>query len=168
MVAGGVVWFHGVLGVWLLRVGVWCVVGCSSCSVSLVGSVLFWFVRCFGGCVASCVVGVCCVCVLVVLLFVLVLVCCVWSAFLLLVVLWLLRCCCGPPGVGWFVLLLVRVLLFWWFLVVVGPPPLFLVRPDLGWLWSCSWFNAECHPVGWLCGVSAPGGYGSLSRCAFM
>lgn len=68
--------------------------------------------------------------------------------------------CFAPPGclvAGVFPLLCVapywcwfmRFLLSWWFLVVVGSPPLFLVRHDQSRLWSCSWFNAECHP-GWV------------------
>lgn len=122
----------------------WCVLFCY-CSSS-VGSVLFWVVRCFVVLLVVCVAppG-----------------CCSSSG-------WLSWLCCSlrffaPGGVvvappvrctvlvlvapGWFMLLLVRVLLFWWFLVVVGPPPLF--RHDLARLWSCSWFNAECHP-GWV------------------
>ena len=98
-------------------------------------------------------VGVCLVCVVLVfclcwfwcvlvgplffwLVVVVVLLCPLFCSWLLL---------CVAPSWCW--LLLVRVLLFWWFLVVVGPPPLFC--HDLGWLWSCSWFNAECHP-GWV------------------
>lgn len=111
---------------------------------------------CGAGCLMVCwVFGVAVVCgwvlLLVCVLFVLVgcLVvwlcprfCCSWcvvgcvalSAFLLLVLLWVAR-----PGVG----------CSWLFFVVVGSAPLFLVRHDQARLWSCSWFNAECHS-GWV------------------
>lgn len=154
VVAGVVFWFRGLLGA---SCCLWCV--------------LFWFG--LFGCVALseilwcccfvcgwCCVGVCLVCVLslVGVLSVLVLVCFGWSAFLLLVVLWLLRCCvvarvfllCVAPSWCW--LLLVGSCVWLFFLVVgllVLLSPLFLVRHDQARLWSCSWFNAECHP-GWV------------------
>lgn len=119
----------------LVFAGCWCVV-----LVSL----------CVGCAVASCVVGGWLVCVSCVL-------CC--SSSVGSVLFWVVRffapggvvvagvfpLLCVAPSWCWFM----RFLLSWWFLVVVGPPPLFLIRHDLGWLWSCSWFNAECHP-GWV------------------
>ena len=164
------VYFSPLLPLWcrvfpVLVVCVWCClvllcVGCLVCG---------WLLRVCG------VAGVCLVCVVFVfcLLFGFWFVllcplfggCCSLSAVLLLVVLWLLRCSvarvlfgsCVAPGCSWLVhasgccsfggrssgVALSAVLCGF-----------VSFCHDLGW--SCSWFNAECHPGGWLCGVSAP------------
>lgn len=127
--------------VWLVS---WCV-----------GCLVLWFV-----CGCCCVLCVCLVCVLSL---VGVLVCVALSAFWW--VLFSVRCF-APPGclvAGVFCCWCVSPVLFMLLLVVRASvllvlfggswfgcvaPPLFLVRHDLGWLWSCSWFNAECHLVG--------------------
>ena len=136
------------VGVWLLRVArvllLVCVVCCvSSGCCSSVGSVLFWVGPLFCGPPGvGCVWLLFCLCcsswLLLVfwLVVVVVLLCPLFCSWLLL---------CVAPSWCWFM----RFLLSWWFLVVVGPPPLFLVRHDQVRLWSCSWFNAECHP-GWV------------------
>lgn len=147
--------------------------GVSWCGVVLSGFVVCWVCCCFV-CVSCCLWCVLCVCLVFVffcwfcfvlgcplfcgppgvgVLSVLVLVCFGWSAVLLVG-------CRGCVALSAFLLLVAPVrctvlvlvhafLLSWWFLVVVGLPPLFLVRHDLVRLWSCSWFNAECHP-GWV------------------
>lgn len=163
-------WFSSPAGFlcccWCVLVS-WSVGCCSWCVVCVVVLLLVLFcfavVRCF---VVCWLLHVCCWCVLVVVLSVLVLVCFGWSAvllvgcrgcvalsaFLLLVVLLLLvvspvRCTVLVlVAPGWFMRLVV-VLLVVGLLVLLSP--LFLVRHDQARLWSCSWFNAECHP-GWV------------------
>lgn len=99
---------------------------------------------------------VCVVCLFGVCVLLLVLFCFGWSAVLLVgcrgcVALSAFLLLCVAPSWCWFMCFL----LSWWFLVVVGPPPLFLVRHDLGWL---CFLTQNATLVGWLCGVSAPGG----------
>lgn len=122
-VAGVLSWFRGVVGV--------SCVSRVACVLLLVCVVLCFFCLCWFWFVLLCpLFGGCCS-----LSVVLLLVCFSAPLFLL----------CVAPSWCWFM----RFLLSWWFLVVIGPPPLFLVRHDQVRLWSCSWFNAECHP-GWV------------------
>ena len=124
---------------------------CGVCCCSSVGSVLFCCGPLFCGVlVASCVLLVCFGWSAVLLVGCRG--CVALSAFLLLVVLLLLvvspvRCTVLVlVAPGWFMRLVV-VLLVVGLLVLLSP--LFLVRHDQARLWSCSWFNAECHP-GWV------------------
>jgi hypothetical protein len=132
-----VIWFRGLLGVWLLRV----VCGCFGWCFSVCGGsgvlclVRFLVVGCFVcGWLLLCVCLVCCLVVVLLL----VLFCFGLSAVLLLVCFVCGCWCVSPPG--WFMLLLVRVLLLvdlgcfsssWFFFLT------FSATPGLGWL---SWF----------------------------
>ena len=178
-------WFRGVLGVLLLRVCcvlllvcgwllVVCVAsGCSLCCSSSVGSVLFWVVRCFVVLLVLVVCGCSSVCVAPPG--------CCWSSG------WLSWLCCSvrffaPGGVvvaGVFLLLVVSPVRCT-VLVLVAPgscasgsfggrwfgcvaPPLF---HDLGCSGPAPGLTQNATWLGWLCGVSAPGGYASGWLCA--
>ena len=166
LVAGGVFWFCGLLGVS-------CVCGVCLLVARVFVVVLFFFCWfCFVlGCPLFCGppgVGVAPVVFRVWLLFCLCCSSCWCSGWLW----WLccsvrffapggvvvapLLCCCSCGSGSWLLLCVapswcwfMRFLLSWWFLVVVGPPPLFLVRHDQARLCFSCGFNAECHP-GWV------------------
>lgn len=187
-----VLWSAGrLVCIYILLVGVRCCVALSE--ILVVASCWCWFVYCLVVLLFLSVLVLVCFGWSAVLVAVVLppLLCCSWSSCWLLVRVWFVFwfvvvvllcplfcswwCCwCGSPvrctvlvlvAPGWFMRLVV-VLLVVGLLVLLSP--LFLVRHDQRVFAPAPGLMQNATLVGWLCGVSASGGYGSLSRCAVM